>query len=129
MKYASIVTALAFLFVCLTGCQDTGKGKTGDKELKVSVPATLSVKAGDSTEMKISLTRTKVDGAVTVSLDVPEGLTVDKKELKFDKEDKEKEVKVTGDKDGTFTIKTTAKGGDVSSSAGETKVTVTKKSD
>jgi hypothetical protein len=134
MKWTAIVTSFAFLLVCLAGCTEPGKGKQGEKEITVTPPGSVSIKQDETKPIKVSVKRTKFEGDVTVSFDIPadSGLVVEGgNDQKVEKGTSEKEFKLTAKsnaKPESVMVKVMAKGDGVSTSKpGEMKVTVNKK--
>jgi hypothetical protein len=134
LKWTAIVTSFAFLLVCLAGCGEPGTGKQGEKEIKVTPPATVNVKQGATESFKVSVSRTKFEGDVTVSFELPpdSGLSIEGgKDQKVEKGVKEKEFKLTAKDDAkpeSFVVKLNGKGDGVSTTKpGEMTVKVSKK--
>jgi hypothetical protein len=134
LKWTAIVTSFALLLVCLVGCGEPGTGKQGEKEIKVTPPGTVNIKQGATEPFKVSVSRTKFEGDVTVSFDLPadSGLSIEGgKDQKVEKGVNEKEFKLTARDNAraeSFVVKLNGKGAGVSTTRpGEMTVKVSKK--
>jgi len=111
--------------------EDDKKDDKGAKSISVTGPKdAIEAKQGETTKVTLDLTRTGFDEDVDVTFsDLPAGVTVKEKETKIAKGSKN--VTVTLDvakdaKEGSHTVKYTAKGGGAKDATGEFKVTVAK---
>ena len=101
-KWFTLVVAVGLLGFTACSGGTTGKKSEpvkgeGDTSLAIHIPKSAEVKAGDKTDVKITVDRKGFDDAVTIKFeDLPTGVSVDGGESqKIDK----------GSKDKTFTLK------------------------
>jgi hypothetical protein len=133
MKWASLVIAAAVALVLVTGCPETKSDKKGDKELKITPPATVKVEQGKKTEFEVSVSRTKFNDDVTLTFDLPKdsGLSIEGgNSQKVEKEKDKKTFTLVAAEKATVTDGTeatvTGSSGELKTPASKVKVTVVK---
>lgn len=131
----TILIAVAVCLFGLTGCgkdKDTVTGADG-KKLSIEYPKEVSVAVGETSPVKVTVTRTKFDEDVTIEFaQLPDGVTVKEKETVIKKGSKESTFNLTATgsaKPGKgHAIKVSASGGGMKSGPHEVKVNITEKS-
>jgi len=116
MVCAVVLASTAFL----SGCNKSATVESeGNKALTVTVPASVSVVAGDTEKVKIAVNRKNFDGAVDVEIgNLPEGVTVKDAKVQLAKGESDFELVLIADGKAkvlsNHAAKVTATNGDVS---------------
>src|SRR5262245_49452968 len=125
--------AVVTVLLAGVGCSNTGKGKEGEKELKLSPPMTATtIERGETKTVDFSITRTKFDEDVDLSFSkLPKGIHIEGGDKQtVEKGQTKKSITLKADRDaelGEHSIEATGKGGGVTTSPATFKINVKEK--
>jgi hypothetical protein len=98
MKWLSFMLAAAL--VSTVGCSgDSGKPAQGEggKKLTVDAEESITLKQGETAKTTVSVKREKFEDEVKLTFDLPEGVTVEDKDPRIEKNGKEVTVTLKAD--------------------------------
>jgi len=133
MKTFTLWAAIPAAFLLfLSGCGGSTTDKSGNEKLKLDKPSDVTVKRGDSAQVKVSIKRNNFGGDVNVAFsDLPKGVTIDPTTAKIGGSDNSTTFTLKAGNDaevGDHNVKVTATGPDNLKPAQTFKVTVKDKS-
>jgi len=99
-KFAMFGVLPALFLLVLVGCQQSSDTKGSGEKLTLEKPSNVTINRGETATVKVKIKRNNYADAVKVAFeDLPEGVTVDTKEMTIAKDKTDGEFTLKADKE------------------------------